>query len=118
MAKKKVVMVIRRSPLNTAKNSEALRQCVGLTLAENEVTALLVDSAAWLSAPLSSEVIGGGPIRKHLEALLMLGVKVKVEAESLIRYGIGQSNVIPSIEIVDKEAVIEEITLAGAVIVF
>lgn len=118
MAKKKVVVVLKRSPLNTVKNAEALRQSVGLTLAENEITTLLLDAAAWLSVPLSSEVIEGGQITKHIDALLMLGVKVKVEAESLDSYGVDKANIIAGIEIVTKEDIVSEITSAEAVIPF
>ena len=115
---KKVLVLIRRSPLNSVKNAEALRQSVGLTLAENEITVLFIDAGAWLSVPLSPEVIAGGQIGKHIDALIMLQARLKVEGESLDSYGIDRAQVIDGIEIVSEEDVAAEITSADAVIPF
>lgn len=116
--KKKVVVLIRRSPLNSSKGSEALRQSVGLTLAENEVTVLLLDAAAWLSVPLSPQVVGGGQMAKHIEALLSLKVKVKVEEESLQKYGVVKNKVIKGIATAKRIEIFEDLTSADAVICF
>ena len=116
--KKKVVVLVRRSPLNSVKNAEALRHAVGQTLAENQVTAILLDAAAWLALPMSSEIIGGGLIQKHLDTLPLLGAKVKVEAESLERYGIDRGKVMKKIEVISREEVVNEITEAEVVIPF
>ncbi|MBI4302605.1 MAG: hypothetical protein HY664_08360, partial [Chloroflexi bacterium] len=54
MDKKRVVLLVRRSPLNSMKAAEALRQGVGLTTADgNNVTVILLDAAAWLAVALS-----------------------------------------------------------------
>ncbi len=118
MDKKKVVLMVRRSPLNSVKSAEGLRQSVGLTLAENEITTLLLDEAAWLSVPLSPQLIEGAPVRKHLDAMVMLGIHVKVEKESLDRFGIDQKDVIRGIEVADKDAIVSVITNADVVYAF
>jgi sulfur relay (sulfurtransferase) DsrF/TusC family protein len=116
--KKKVLMLIRRSPLNSIKASEALRQSVGLTVADNDVAVILIDAAAWLSVPLSPETIGGGDIKKHLDTLPLLKARVMVEKQSLERYGIDPARVREEIEIIDRQDVVSEITEAQAVIPF
>ena len=113
-----MAVLIRRSPLNTRQDSEALRQSVGLTLAEDEIVVLLVDAAAWLSVPLSPHLIGGGQIEKHLETLLSLKVKTKVEVESLERYGVDKNRVIRGITLVGAEEIAEDLTSADVVICF
>lgn len=118
MDRKKVVVLVRRSPLNTVKNSEALRQSVGLTLAENEVTVIFLDAAAWLSTPLSPETLGQGEIKKHIDALIMLKGRVEVEQESLVDCGIDRAQVVSGVGIMPRERVISEITTADAVIPF
>ncbi len=118
MAKKKVVVLLRRSPLNSTKNAEALRQSVGLTMAENDVVVLLVDAAAWLAAPMSPQIIGGAHISKPIDVLKLVHAKVKVEAESLARYGVDRNAVVSGVEVVDAAHVLSEITNADAVIPF
>lgn len=118
MAKKKVVVLVRHSPLNTVRNSEALRMSVGLTLADNEVTALLLDAAAWLAVPLSPQAIAAPEIKKHLDTLRLLNMRVKVEGESLERYGVPLGEVLEGIEVIPRRQVIDEITAAEAVICF
>ena len=116
--RKNVVVLVRHSPLNQLKGSEALRQSVGLTLADNEVTAIMVDAAAWLSVPMLPKLVGGGDVGKHIEALPMLGSRVEVEKESLDRYRIGVGDVLPGIEVVSAATICGELAAADAVIVF
>ena len=116
--KKKVVMLIQRSPLNTIMGAEALRQSVGLTVADLDLTVVLLDAAAWLAVPLSPEVVGGGDIKKPLDTLPMLKARVVVESQSLERYGIDRDRVRKDIGIIDSREVVSEITEAQAVIAF
>jgi sulfur relay (sulfurtransferase) DsrF/TusC family protein len=115
---KQVVVLVRRSPLNTQQNAEALRQALGLTLADNQVTALLLDDAAWLALPLSPELIDGGEVRKHIDTLIMLEGKVLVEDQSLSAFGIEGHELIPGVEIISRNQAIAELTQAEAVISF
>lgn len=115
---KKVLLVLNRSPLNSVKASEGLRQGLGLTLADNEVTVLLLDAAAWLAVPLSPQMVGGGDTKKHLDTLLLVKGKVEVEAESLARFGITGEALIPGVAVVSQAEAIAEMTAAEAMIVF
>lgn len=115
---KKVTVVARRSPFNSVKSSEALRQSVGLTMSDNEITLLLLDAGAWLAVPHSPEVIGGGETRQHIEALCNLGGKVKVEAESLKKYGIDEKDILPCIEIASNQEIVLDMASADVVITF
>lgn len=100
------------------KDAEALRQAVGLTLADNQVTVLLLDEAAFLATPVAPEVIEGGDIKKPIDTLLMLKGRVLVERESLARFGLLEEAVVPGVRVVDQAQVAQEITQADAVIVF
>lgn len=115
---KKVVVLLRRSPLNSYLAAEGLRQSVGLTLATSDLTVLLADLSAWLATPLSPEVIEGPNIKKHLDTLLELGLSVKVERESLARLGIPEGMVMPGIQVVSAAEVTAELTEAEVVIPF
>lgn len=118
MAKKKVVVLLRKSPLGSVKCSEALRHSVGLTLAPNEVTAVLMGPAAWLATPLAPERIGGGEVKKHIDMLARLKARVVVERESLEEHGIDPSRLLPGVEVVSHREVVSVLTEAEAVIPF
>ncbi len=91
---------------------------VGLTLADNDVTVLLVDDAAWLATDLSPERIGGGEVKKPLDTLHLLKARVKVERESLERSGIVDSEVRKNVEIVGADEIASEIAGSQATVVF
>ena len=118
MDKKKVVVLLRHSPLGSVKGSEGLRHSVGLTLANNEVTAVLMDQAVWLATPLAPELISGGEVKKHIDMLALLKARVLVEKESLEEHGIDPSRLLPGVEVVSHEDVIATLTEAEAVIPF
>lgn len=117
MAKKRVVVLLRRSPLNLVKGSEALRHCVGLAM-ETQVTALLMGPAVWLALPLSPQLVGQGEVKKHLDFLPRLKGQVKAEREALERYGIPLDRVHPHIQVVGREEMGAELAQADAVIPF
>ncbi len=100
------------------KDAEALRQAVGLTLADNLVTALLLDEAAFLALPVAPETIGGGDIKKPIDTLVMLKGRVLVERDSLARFGLAESSVATGVQVIDQAQATEEINTAEAVIVF
>lgn len=117
-AKKKVVLVARRSPLNSVMAAESLRQAVGLTLADNDMAVVLMDAGAWLAVPLAPQVVEGEPIPKHLGTLLMLGVRVLVERESLEKFGIPEADVIRGIQVIPRQNLLSELAEAEAVVNF
>ena len=91
---------------------------VGLTLADNDISVLLLDAAAWLATPLSPQKIDSAEIKKHVDTLLMLKMRVKVEKESLERNGIATSEVAHGIEVVEAVEIAREIAEAQATVVF
>ena len=117
-ARKKVVVLIRRTPLGSVKGSEALRHSVGLTLAANQVTAVLVGPAVWLATPLSPDRIAAGEVKKHIDMLPRLKGRVVVERESLAAQGIDPSRLLPGVEVIGHQEVVSLLTEAEAVIPF
>lgn len=118
MARKKVAVVLRRPPMGTAKDSEGLRMSVGLTLSENEVTVVLVDSAAWVAVAMSPQAVQGGEFQKPLDTLRMLKMRVWVEEESLERFGVTREELLPGLEVVCRKEIESELAASEAVICF
>lgn len=115
---KKVVVLLRRSPLNTVKNSEALRHCVGLTMAENRVTAILTGPAVWLALPVNPKQVGGGEIKKHLDFLPRLKARILVDRTTMEQYDIDQGRLPPGIKVISRAELVAELTEADVVIPF
>ncbi len=79
---KNVTVIIRRTPFNTVRNSEALRMSVGLTLRENAVRVVFVDDGVYLLAPCNPKAIESPEINKHIEILPQLGHELFAEKEA------------------------------------
>ncbi|TAK33190.1 MAG: hypothetical protein EPO21_13530, partial [Chloroflexota bacterium] len=107
MDKRNVVVILRDSPLNSVRNSEALRHCVGLTLGENQVTAVLLDAAAWLARPMFPSTVGGGELKKPIDTLRLLKMRVLVEKESLSAWRVDEGEVSTGIEVVSSAEVVD-----------
>lgn len=110
MAEKTVLVLVRRSPLQTTRGAEALRMAVGLHLAENAATVALLDAAAWLATGLRPEIVGSEGVRKHLEMIVALGGRVVVEEESLAAMGIDRSRLLAGIEVLPAAAIVDLIS--------
>jgi sulfur relay protein TusC/DsrF len=80
---KQVAVVIRHSPFNTCRNSEALRMTVGLTLADNAIAVVFRGDGVYTLLPTQPALIGSLEIDKHLETLQLLNVRLIAEQESL-----------------------------------
>lgn len=80
---KRVAVVIRHSPFNTCRNSEALRMTVGLTLADNAIAVIFREDGVYTLLPTRPDVIGSLEIDKHLETLQLLNVRLIAEQEAL-----------------------------------
>jgi sulfur relay protein TusC/DsrF len=80
---KRVAVVIRKSPFNTCRNSEALRMTVGLTLGENAIAVIFREDGVYTLLATQPALIGSLEIDKHLETLQLLNVRLIVERESL-----------------------------------
>jgi len=117
-AKKTVVIILRRPPLNSALAAEGLRQAVGLTLAENQVSVFLLGAAVWLAGPLAPQTVSGEPIAKHLEALAMLGVRVVAEGEALGRFGLAPTDLRLGVEVMGRHELARELAQAEVAYAF
>jgi sulfur relay (sulfurtransferase) DsrF/TusC family protein len=80
---KHVTVVMRKSPFNSCRNSEALRMTVGLTLGDNVIVVVFRDDAVYTLLPTQPGLIGSLEIDKHLETLQLLNVRLVAERESL-----------------------------------
>ncbi|MGR3295100.1 MAG: DsrE family protein [Candidatus Bathyanammoxibius sp.] len=117
-----IIVVIHKTPFNTLRNSEGLRMSVGLTLEEdNKVTVLLIDDGVYLLRKTDPELIGSGVIRKHMDALILLGHRIVAEKESLEKRGISDGidkdeKVAAKTDILPRDKIIEMLTSADRVI--
>jgi sulfur relay (sulfurtransferase) DsrF/TusC family protein len=80
---KRVAVVVRKSPFNTCRNSEALRMTVGLTLADNVITVIFRDDGVYTLLATQPALIGSLGLDKHLETLQLLNVRFVAEKEAL-----------------------------------
>jgi sulfur relay protein TusC/DsrF len=78
-----VAVVLRTSPFNTCRNSEALRMTVGLTLGENAIAVIFCGDGVYTLLATQPALIGSLEIDKHLETLQLLNVRLVAEQESL-----------------------------------
>lgn len=114
---KEVIVVIRKSPFNTVRNSEALRMCVGLTLEDNKITVILLGDSVYLTLKNDPEHISSGIIHKHIETLILLKHKLIVEKdtfEKLDKKNIKYENV----EIMDHPQIADIISNGDVVITY
>ena len=115
---KKVVVIIDHSPLNTDKASEGLRMAVGQTMADNQITVLLLDAGVWAGTSLKPAMVKGGELKKHIDTLLLLKHQVWAEAESLGQFSIAPEQVLPGVKVASRRQVEQELADAEAVIRF
>jgi sulfur relay protein TusC/DsrF len=80
---KHVAVVLRKSPFNTCRNSEALRMTVGLTLGDNTIAVIFRGDGVYTLLPTQPALLGALEIDKHLETLQLLNVRLVAEQESL-----------------------------------
>ena len=80
---KQVAVVIRKSPFNTCRNSEALRMSVGLTLGDHAIAVIFRDDGVYTLLATQPALIGSLEIDKHVETLQLLNVRLVAEREAL-----------------------------------
>lgn len=87
---KSIAVVVRGSPLNSAKSGEALRMSLGLTLQENRVRVFFVGEGVYCLLPLSPKMVGMREFSEFLQALIDLEVPLIAEAEAIDEAGLKQ----------------------------
>ena len=80
---KTISVVLRKTPFNTARNAEALRMGVGLTLQDDQVQVVFVEDGVYTLLNNKPEIIDSPELIKHLETLRQLDCPLIVEKESL-----------------------------------
>lgn len=103
---KNIVVVITEPP--NGRTAEKLRMCVGLTLADDRITALLIDDGVYSGLGLDKD-LAGFEIDKHLETLGALGMDViahdpSIEARGLAlsRFGVKAATDVEVAELLQK----------------
>lgn len=103
---KQITVLIRHSPFNTIRASEALRVAVGYTLAPNRVTALLMGyGVAGGASALRPDRIGRPETAKHIEALKALGHRVVADRSA--HEALGDFPLYPEVELLDRAEVLK-----------
>lgn len=85
---KKVLVIIQDGPFNTIRSSEGFRMTMGLSLAENEVSLLLMKDGVFNLLPLRAEAIGQPSIQTYLEYFPKVRIQLYAEAGALADRGI------------------------------
>lgn len=80
---KKVVVIIQDGPFNTLRASEAFRMGVGLTLAENQPSFLLVQDGAYHLFPLQGRKIGKPSLYDFITIFEEIGITLCVDADDM-----------------------------------
>jgi sulfur relay (sulfurtransferase) DsrF/TusC family protein len=95
--KKKVVVIIRQTPFNTARNKEGLRMCVGTTLTDNEVTVIFLGPGVISAGRTRPEIIGAMDFKQEFETFSMMKMKLLAEKEAVELYRVELINDVESI---------------------
>lgn len=109
-------MVLRRAPVSSLRNSEALRMSVGLTLADNDVTVIFMGDGVYTLLSLKPERVGSPEMAKHLETLEAMGCRLVAEAEAVEERGLGE--LAWKVERLPREAIARVLAEAGAAITY
>ena len=112
---KRVAVIIRNTPFNSERNSEALRMTVGLTTGDHDITVLFLDDGVLSLRALDPALIGADDANKHLDACRMLGVRLVAEEDSLLRLGVTPAK---PVEVVSRGEALRAIAEADVVVPF
>lgn len=113
---KKITVIVRNLPLNTRRNSEALRMSVGLTLREDKVTVIFLGDGVYSAAPAKPELINLKPLNKEFEALTMLKCPMLADRLSMEKRGI--QHLLENVKPVQRDGIVKTITESDIVIPF
>ncbi|MFU8766917.1 MAG: DsrE family protein [Candidatus Methanoperedens sp.] len=113
---KKITVIVRNLPLNTRRNSEALRMSVGLTLKNDKVTVIFMDDGVYSATHLEPGIVNSRSSDREFEALSMLGCSLLADKPSLDKRSVKnlRENVVPAA----REEIVNTITESDIVIPF
>ncbi len=113
---KRVVIVLRHTPLNHIKNLEAFRLGLGLTLSNNEVTVVMVGEGVLNGIPLEPEIVDRPSVASFLEFYGDVGIRSLADQSALEQYGVKQLR--DGVEAVARKVILDAIRDADVVIPF
>ena len=112
---KRVAVIVRNTPFNSERNSEALRMTVGLTTGDHEITVLFLDDGVLSLRAIAPALIGADDAHKHLDACRMLGVRLIAEEEALRRLGVTPAK---PVDVLARDEALRAIANAEVVVPF
>jgi sulfur relay (sulfurtransferase) DsrF/TusC family protein len=114
--RREVCVVLRRVPVSSLRNAEALRMSVGLTLAENNVTVVFAGDGVYTLLPIKPERLGSPEVAKHLETLEMMGCRLVADADAIESRGLEE--LAWGVEQLPRAEIARLLAGAGAVITY
>ncbi len=112
---KRVTVIVRNTPFNSERNSEALRMTVGLTTGDHDITVLFLDDGVLSLRAVVPSLIGADDANKHLDACRMLGVRLVAEEEALRRLGVTP---VKPVDVVARDEALRQVADADVVVPF
>jgi sulfur relay (sulfurtransferase) DsrF/TusC family protein len=112
---KRVAVIVRNTPFNSERNSEALRMTVGLTTGDHEITVLFLDEGVLSLRAIDPALIGADDANKHLDACRMLGVRLVAEDEALRHHAVTPAK---PVDVVARADALRAIAEADVVVPF
>jgi sulfur relay (sulfurtransferase) DsrF/TusC family protein len=113
---KRVVLILRHTPLNHIKNLEAVRIGLGLTLSNNEVTVAMVDQGVFNAVDMRPELVDRPSVESFLGFYDDVGVRQLADREAVERYGLTKLRA--GVTAVDLKEIVGAIRQAHVVIPF
>ena len=80
--KKKIAVIIRRTPFNTIRNIEGLRMAVGVTLRDDSVTVIFMDEGVRHAGQLHSGIVGAKDTSEEIEMLKMIAHRLVADEDA------------------------------------
>jgi len=111
---KKIAVIIRSTPFNTHRISEALRMAVGLTLADNEVMVIFAEGGIHALTDTKTHLINSPSLEKSLSTLKELNCPLIAEKESIEGRELGELKYEVSMK--KREEIAEIISLCHGVV--
>ena len=80
--KKKIAVIIRRTPFNNIRNIEGLRMAIGATLRDDSVTVMFLDEGVRHAGQLNSDVVGAKDTSEEIEMLKIIAHSLVVDKDA------------------------------------